>query len=79
MGGACGMYGREQRCNRVLVGRPEGKRPLRRPRFRWEDRTKMDLKEVGWGGIDWIVLAEDRDRWWALVNVISTFGFHKAW
>jgi hypothetical protein len=64
---------------RVLVGRPEGKRPLRRPRFRWEDHTKMDLKEVGWGSIDWIVLAEDRDRWWALENVISIFGFHKAW
>jgi len=55
---------------RVLVGRPEGKRPLGRPRFRWEDNIKMDLQEVGWGGMDWIVLAEDRDRWRAIANVV---------
>jgi hypothetical protein len=56
---------------RVLVGRPVGKRPLGRLRFRWEDNIKMDLKEVGWGGMDWIALARDRDRWWALVNVVK--------
>ena len=50
---------------RVLVGKPEGKRPLGRPRRRWEDNIKMDLQEVGWG-IDWIRLAQDRDRWRAL-------------
>ena len=55
---------------RVLMGKPEGKRPLGRPRHRWEDNIKMDLQEVGCGGVDWIELAEDRDRWWALVNVI---------
>jgi len=53
---------------RVLVGKPEGKRPLVRPRHRWEDNIKMDLQEVGCEGMDWIKLAEDRDRWQALVN-----------
>jgi hypothetical protein len=53
---------------RVLVGKPEGKRPLGRPRFRWENNIKMDLQEVGCGGMDWIELAQDRDKWWALVN-----------
>jgi hypothetical protein len=55
---------------RILVGRPEGRRPLGRPRGRWEDNIKMDLQEMGWGGMDWIELAQDRDRWWALVNVV---------
>ena len=55
---------------RVLVGKPGGKRSLGRPRRRWEDNIKMDLQEVGWGGIDWIDLAEDRDRWRALVNAV---------
>ena len=51
---------------RVLVGKPEGKRPLGRPKCRWEDDIKMDLKEVGCGGMDCIELAQDRDRWWTL-------------
>jgi hypothetical protein len=55
---------------RVLVGRPEGRTPLGRPRRRWEDNIKMDLKEVGWGGMDWIDVAQDRDRWRALVNAV---------
>ena len=56
---------------RVLVGKPEGKRPLGRSRRRWEDNIKMDRQEVGWvGGKDWIDLAQDRDRWWALVNTV---------
>ena len=55
---------------RVLVGKPEGKRPLGRPRHRWEDNIKMDLQEVGCGGVDWIELAQDRDRWRALVNAV---------
>jgi len=53
----------------VLVAKPEGKRPLRRPRHRWEDHIKIDLQEVGCGGIDWIELAQDRDKWRALVNL----------
>ena len=55
---------------RALVGKPEGKRPLGRHRCRWEDNIKMDLQEVGRGGIDWIDLAQYRDRWRALVNVV---------
>jgi hypothetical protein len=55
---------------RILVGRPEGRRPLGRPRRRWEDNIKLDLQEVGWGGMDWIDMAEDRDRWRALVSAV---------
>jgi hypothetical protein len=55
---------------RVLVWKPDGKRPLGRPRVRWEDNIKMDLQEVGCGGMDWIELAQDRDRWRALVNAV---------
>jgi len=58
--------------HRVLVGKPEGKRPLGRPRYRWEDNIKMDLWEVGGGG-DWMQLAQDRDRWRALVNAVMNF------
>jgi len=59
----------EQKEYRVLVWKPEGNLPLGRPRRRWEDNIKKDLQEVGCGGIDWIELAQDRDRWRALVNV----------
>ena len=60
----------EGRCvHRVLVGKPEGKRSLERPRRRWEDNIKMDLREVGGGG-DWMELAQDRDRWRTLVNMV---------
>jgi hypothetical protein len=55
---------------RVLVGKHEGKRPLGRPRLRWEDNTKKDLQEVGLGSMDRIELARDRDKWWALVNAV---------
>jgi hypothetical protein len=70
MGGACSTYGERRGVYRVLVGKTEGKRPLGRPRGRWEDSIKMDLQEVGFGGVDWIDLAQDRDRWQALVNVV---------
>ena len=63
MGEGRGVY-------RVLVGKPEGKRPLGRPRRRWEDNIKMDLQEVGCGSIEWIELAQDRDRWQAHVNAV---------
>jgi hypothetical protein len=57
---------------RVLMGNPKGKRPLERPRRRWEDVIKMDLREMGWRGVQWIHLDQDRDRyrWWALVNAV---------
>jgi hypothetical protein len=55
---------------RVLVGKAERKRPLGRPKCRWEDNIKMDLQEVGCGGMDSIKLAQDRDRWWKLVNEV---------
>ena len=58
---------------RVLVGKPVGKRPLGRPRRRWEDNIKMYLQEVGCGGMDWIELAQDRDRWRALVTAVMNF------
>ena len=59
--------------HRVLVGKPEGKRPLRKPRRRWENNTKMDLQEVGGGRGDWMELAQDRDRWRALVGTVRDF------
>jgi hypothetical protein len=55
---------------RVLVGRPERRRPLGRPRRRWEDNIKMDLQEMGWGGMDWIDMAQDRDRWRDFVSAV---------
>jgi hypothetical protein len=58
---------------RDLVGKPEGKSPLGRPRHRWEDNIKMDLQGVGCEGMDWIELAQDRDRWRAIVNVVLNF------
>jgi len=54
----------------ILMGKPEGRRPLGIPRYRWEDNIKMDLHKVGCGGMDWIDLAQDRDRWRALVNAV---------
>jgi hypothetical protein len=59
---------------RVLVEKPEGNRPLGRPRCRWKDNIKMDLQEVRCGGMDWIELAHDRDRWWAFVNAVMNRG-----
>jgi hypothetical protein len=59
------------------VGKPEGKRPLGRPRHRWVDNIKMDLRDIGWGGMDWIDLAPSRDKWRALVNTVMNLGFHK--
>jgi hypothetical protein len=58
---------------RVLVGKPEGRRSLGRPGYRWEDNIKMDLQEVGCGGVDWIGLAQDREKWRALVNAVMNF------
>ena len=58
---------------RVLVGKPEVQRPLGKPEHRWEDNIKMDLQEVRCGGMGWVNLAQDKDRWWALVNAVMNF------
>jgi len=63
--------------HRVLVGKPEVKRPLGRPRRRWEDNIKLDLQKVGGGCGDWIELAQDRDRWWALVSAVMNLRVPK--
>jgi hypothetical protein len=61
--------GEERKVYKVLVGKPEGERPLERPRCRWEDGIRMDLREIGLGAVDWIRLAQDRD-WWRAVSVV---------
>ena len=68
--GACSTYGKMRGAYRILVGKPEVKGQLGRPRLRWENNIKMYLQEVGCGSIDWIELAQDRDRWRALVNAV---------
>jgi len=70
MGGTCSIYGGEERLCRILVGKPERKRPLERSRLRWEDNIRMDLQEVGRRGIDWRDLAQEKDRWRTLVNSV---------
>ena len=67
----------ERGAYRILVGKPEGKRPLGRPRRRWVDNIRMGLQEVGCGGMDWVKLSQDRDRWRTLVSAIMKFGFRK--
>jgi hypothetical protein len=62
--------GAKRNAYRILVGTLEGTRPLGRPRRRWEDNIRMDCREIGWGGMDWIHLAQDRDQWRALVNTV---------
>jgi hypothetical protein len=62
--------GEKRNACRLLVGKPEGRRPLGRPRRRWFNNIRMDLVEVGWGDVEWIGLAQDRDRWGALVNSV---------
>jgi hypothetical protein len=62
--------GEKMNAYRILVGNPEGKRPLGRPKRRWVDNIKIDLREIGWVSRDWIDLAQDRDQWRALVNAV---------
>jgi hypothetical protein len=68
--GHVARMGVERNVYRVLVGKPEGKRPLGRPSCRWEDGIRMDLGEIGWGSVEWIQLAQDRDRWRGLANTV---------
>jgi hypothetical protein len=68
MGRECSTNGEKRNANGILVGTPEG--PLGRPRRRWVDNIKMDLREIGWGGMDSIDLAQDRDQWSAFVNTV---------
>jgi hypothetical protein len=70
MGRAYSTNGGEEEAYRILVGNPERKRPLGRPRRRWVNNIKIDLREIGWDGMDWIDLAQDRDQWMALVNAV---------
>jgi hypothetical protein len=62
--------GEKANAYRLLVGTPEGRKPLGRPRRRWVNKIKMDLREIGWDSMDWIDLAQDRDQWGALVNAV---------
>jgi hypothetical protein len=69
--GHVAAMGEKRGAYRILVGRPEGRRPLGRPRRRWEDNIKMDFQDVGWRrDMDWIEVTRDRDRWWAVVNAV---------
>jgi hypothetical protein len=78
MGRACSTKkGEKKNAYRVLVGEPEGKRPLGKPRHRLVDNTEMNFTEIGWGGIDWIDMTQDRDQWRALVNMVMNLWFHK--
>jgi hypothetical protein len=67
--------GEEMKLYKVLVGKPEGKRPLGRPGRRWEDGIRMDVREIGWGSVEWIQLAQDRVRWRAVVNAAMNLRF----
>jgi hypothetical protein len=71
MGRACSANGAKRNAYRIFVGKPEGKGPLGRPRHRWVDNIKMGLREIGWGVMDWINLAQGRDQWRALVNTVT--------
>jgi hypothetical protein len=73
MGGEFRSDGEKRRIYMVLVGNPEGKRPLQRRRLSWEDNIKADLQEVGCGGMDWIELAQDKDGWRAQLNAVMKF------
>jgi hypothetical protein len=68
--GNVARLGEPRNAYRILVGKPGGKRPLGRPRSRWVDNIKMDLGEIGWDGVAWIELAQDRDQWRAVVNTV---------
>jgi hypothetical protein len=68
--GHAARMGEKRNAYTILVGKPEGRRQLGRPRRRWVDNNKIDLREIGWDGVDWVDLAQDRDHWRALVNTV---------
>jgi hypothetical protein len=72
--GYVARMGEERKVYKVLVGKPEGKRPPGRPRRKWEDGIRMNLRETGVGGVDWIRLSQDRDRWRAVVSAVMNLG-----
>jgi hypothetical protein len=73
--GLVARMGEKRNACRVLVGTPEGERPLGRPRRRWVDNIKMDLRDIGWDGVDWIDMAQDRDQWRTLLNTVLNLRF----
>jgi hypothetical protein len=75
MSGECSTNGVKRNAYRILVGKPKGRRPLGRPRHRWEDNIRMDLTDIGCGRVNWIDLAQDRDQWRALVNKVMNLRF----
>jgi hypothetical protein len=77
MGRACSTHGSKKEYIQILLEEREGKIPVGGPRRRWKDNIKMDPREIGWGAMNWIHLAQDRDQWRALVNTEKTFGFQK--
>jgi hypothetical protein len=70
MGGACSTNGGKRNAYRILLGKPDPVVSLGRPRRRWVDNIILDLREIGWDGVDWIDVAQDRDHWRALVNTV---------
>jgi hypothetical protein len=70
MGGACSTNGEKMNAYRILVWKPEGRRPLGRPRCKWVDNIRIDLREIEWDGVDWVDVAQDRDQWRALVKTV---------
>jgi hypothetical protein len=77
MGRACSTNGERRNAYRILVVKPEGRRPLARPRRRYVDSIKMDLREIEWDGMDWIGLTQDKKQWRALVNTVMKLWVHK--
>jgi hypothetical protein len=72
MGEPCSTMAEMRNAHKILVGKPEGKKPFERPKRRWEDNIKMDLREIGWRNADWMHPAQDRDQWRDLVNTVMS-------
>jgi hypothetical protein len=72
--GHVARMGEKRNAYRILVGKPQRKRPLGRPRRRWDDNIKIDLRVIGWSGMDWVYLAQDRNHWRSLMNAVMTLG-----